>query len=236
MRWESGWDAVRMRVLVVEDDPALASSLRRSMEFEGYDTVVSSDAESAIRELLGDRVDVAIIDIGLPGISGLELVRRIRREGNPVPVLLLTARRMVGDRVAGLDAGGDDYLTKPFELEELLARVRALQRRAARVDEQVLSLADLRLNRGTHEATRGRRRLELTRTEFELLEVLLENPHLVLSRDQLWRRVRGYDASAGSNSLDVFVSSLRRKIEADGEARVIQTVRGVGYVLRAADE
>jgi two-component system response regulator MprA len=226
-----------MRVLVVEDDPALADSLRRSMQFEGYETEVTRSAEAAVVALQESTYDVVILDIGLPGVSGLELVRRMRREGDATSVLMLTARQMVGDRVTGLDAGADDYLVKPFDLEELLARIRALHRRAeVRSAPVVLAFEDLTLDRTTHEVRRGPRPLDLTHTEYQLLEQFLTNPRQVLSREQLWRQVWGYDYVPSSNSLDVFIGALRRKTEAAGEPRVIHTIRRAGYSLRAADQ
>lgn len=225
-----------MRVLVVEDDPALAESLRRSMQFEGYETDGTRSAEAAVVALQDESFDIVVLDVGLPGASGLDLVRRMRREGDSTPVLMLTARQMVGDRVAGLDAGADDYLVKPFDPEELLARIRALNRRAeTRSAPRVLEFADLTLDRTTHEVRRGERPLDLTHTEHQLLEQFLSNPRQVLSREQLWRRVWGYDFVPTSNSLDVFISALRRKTEAGGEARLIHTIRRAGYCLRASE-
>lgn len=223
-----------MRVLVVEDDPALASSLLRSMEFEGFEASVAGTAERAL-ELLGTSgFDVVILDVGLPGVSGLELVRRLRREGVEVPVLMLTARQALGDRVAGLDAGADDYLVKPFDLEELLARIRALVRRSATAATQgsELVLEDLVLDLLTHEVSRGGRMLDLTNTEFELLAFFMSNPRIVLTREQLWRNVWGYDFIPSSNTLEVFISALRRKTEEAGEPRLLHTIRGAGYSLR----
>jgi two-component system, OmpR family, response regulator MprA len=226
-----------MRVLVVEDDPALADSLRRSMQFEGYETELTRSAEAAVAALHESAYDVVILDIGLPGVSGLELVRRMRREGDATAVLMLTARQMVGDRVAGLDAGADDYLVKPFDLEELLARIRALHRRSESASAPVvLTFEDLSLDRTTHEVRRGTRSLDLTHTEYHLLEQFLTNPRQVLSREQLWRRVWGYDFVPSSNSLDVFIGALRRKTEADGEPRLIHTVRRAGYCLRVGEQ
>lgn len=228
-----------MRLLVVEDDPALAASLSRSLEFEGYDVAVAGDGESALTTLVAQPVDCLVLDVGLPGISGLELTRRLRRDGDETPVLMLTARQLTGDRVSGLDAGADDYLVKPFELEELLARIRALLRRSSNgngnghteVDGQLV-LADLRLDPRSHEVWRGEREIGLTRTEFQLLELMLGHPRHVLTRAQIWQHVWGYDFDPGSNTLEVFVGYLRRKTEADGEPRLIHTVRGAGYVLR----
>jgi two-component system response regulator MprA len=223
-----------MRLLVVEDDPALAASLQRVLEFEGYDVVYAGSGETAMAILTKEAFDSAIIDVGLPGISGLELTRRLRGSGDRTPVLMLTARQLTGDRVAGLDAGADDYVVKPFELEELLARVRALLRRS-RAEEPggaALEVADLRLDALSHEVWRGDREVALTHKEFALLYVLMRHPRQVLDRAQLWNEVWGMDFDPGSNTVDVFVGYLRRKLEADGEERLIHTVRGTGYVLK----
>ena len=228
--------AAPVRLLVVEDDPALAASLTRSFEFEGYQVIAVPDAELALSVLRGDGVQCLVLDVGLPGISGLELTRRLRREGHDTPILMLTARQMTGDRVAGLDAGADDYVTKPFELEELLARIRALLRRGApRVDDgDELEVGDLRLDPLSLEVWRGSREVSLTRTEFQLLEFLMRHPRQVLTRPQIWQHVWGYDFDPGSNTLEVFIGYLRRKTESGGEPRVIHTVRGAGYVVREA--
>jgi two-component system, OmpR family, response regulator MprA len=224
---------VAMRVLVVEDDPALAASLLRSMRFEGHEVSHAATGEDAVVELATRGADCVLLDVGLPGISGLELTRRLRRQGDDTPILMLTARQLTGDRVAGLDAGADDYLVKPFELEELLARIRALVRRSAPgEDHGVLRVADLRMDTRAHEAWRGEREVQLTRTEWQLLECLLSHAGQVLTRQQLWQHVWGYDFDPGSNTLDVFVGYVRRKTEAGGEPRLIQTVRGIGYVVR----
>jgi len=222
-----------MRVLVVEDDPALSESLARSLRFEGYDVAQAATGEDGFEQLRRVTADCVILDVGLPGISGLELTRRLRRTGDSIPILMLTARQLTGDRVAGLDAGADDYLAKPFELEELLARIRALLRRSGFSDEhESLELGDLRMDTRSLELWRGERAIELTRTEWQLLEYFLIHPRQVLNRAQLWRHVWGYDFDPGSNSLEVFVASLRRKLEAAGEDRLIHTVRGAGYVAR----
>ena len=223
----------RMRLLVVEDDPALAASLIRSMVFEGYEVSLAPTGEDAVTALFLGGFDCMVLDVGLPGISGLELTRRLRRQGDEIPILMLTARQLTGDRVAGLDAGADDYLVKPFELEELLARIRALVRRSVPgEDHGVLHVADLRMDTRAHQAWRGDREVHLTRTEWQLLEHLLSHTGQVLTRQQLWQHVWGYDFDPGSNTLDVFVGYLRRKTEAGGEPRLIQTVRGLGYVVR----
>ncbi len=222
-----------MRVLVVEDDPALAASLLRSMVFEGYEVSHAPTGEDAVVALALASFDCVVLDVGLPGISGLELTRRLRRQGDEIPILMLTARQLTGDRVAGLDAGADDYLVKPFELEELLARIRALVRRSIPgEDHGVLQVADLRMDTRAHQAWRGDREIHLTRTEWELLECLLAHAGQVLTRQQLWQHVWGYDFDPGSNTLDVFIGYLRRKTEAGGESRLVLTVRGLGYVVR----
>ncbi|MFA6298684.1 MAG: response regulator transcription factor [Nocardioides sp.] len=222
-----------MKLLVIEDDPALAASLARSMRFEGYDLEVAASGEAGLAHLTAVGADCVVLDVGLPGISGLELTRRLRRDGNQTPILMLTARQLTGDRVAGLDAGADDYLVKPFELEELLARIRALLRRSNAVEDHgELVLADLRMDTRGLEAWRGDREVVLTRTEWQLLEYLMSHPRQVLTRTQLWQHVWGYDFDPGSNTLEVFIGYLRRKTEAGGEPRLIHTVRGTGYVLR----
>lgn len=224
-----------MRILVVDDERAVRESLRRALELEGYEVELASDGEEALGRLaLEPPVDAAILDILMPGIDGLEVCRRVRANQNPIPVLMLTARAEVDNRVAGLDAGADDYLPKPFALAELLARVRALLRRAGngQVESDVLSFADLELDLGTREVRRGGRPIELTRTEFSLLELLLRNPRQVLTRSIIFERVWGFDFGPSSNSLDVYIGYLRRKTEDGGATRLIHTVRGVGYALR----
>ncbi|QNP64006.1 response regulator transcription factor [Streptomyces genisteinicus] len=227
------------RILIVDDEPAVREALRRSLAFEGYATEVAADGLEALARAGEYRPDLIVLDIQMPRMDGLTAARRLRAAGSRVPVLMLTARDTVGDRVTGLDAGADDYLVKPFELDELLARIRALLRRstytaavAAADDEDVLSFADLRMNLSTREVTRGTRRVELTRTEFTLLELFLAHPRQVLTREQILKAVWGFDFEPSSNSLDVYVMYLRRKTEAGGEPRLVQTVRGVGYALR----
>jgi two-component system, OmpR family, response regulator MprA len=221
-----------MNVLVVDDEQAVREALGRALAAAGYAAELLPDGDEALARLeQNGRVDAILLDVLMPGTDGLEVCRRLRRAGNDVPVLMLTARDAVGDRVAGLDAGADDYLVKPFALEELLARLRALLRRSGGGDE-TLQFADLRVEPARHEAFRGDRRLELTRTEFLLLELFLRNPRQVLTRSVIYERVWGYDFGFGSNSLHVYVGYLRRKLEAEGEPRLIQTVRGVGYALR----
>jgi two-component system, OmpR family, response regulator MprA len=224
-----------MKVLVVDDERAVRDSLRRALELEGYEVELAGDGEEALERLSGSApADAVILDVLMPGIDGLEVCRRLRGGDNAVPVLMLTARAEVDSRVAGLDAGADDYLPKPFALAELLARLRALLRRVGNGDEasDVLRFADLRLDLGTREVRRGEAPIELTRTEFALLELFLRNPRQVLTRSIIFERVWGYDFGPTSNSLDVYIGYLRRKTEDGGRSRLIHTVRGVGYALR----
>ena len=223
----------RPRVLVVEDDTDIAGVLRRSLDKEGYDVRVAGDGAAAIDEAGVFEPDADVLDLGLPRLDGVEVCRRLRDEGD-VPILILTARDALEARVEGLDSGADDYLVKPFERDELLARLRALLRRRPPRGSAFLVVGDLRLNPDTHEATRGDRELELTTREFELLEHLMRNERIVVSRQALLDEVWGYHPFAETNTVDVFISNLRRKLEADGEARVLHTVRGAGYVLRDA--
>jgi two-component system response regulator MprA len=222
-----------MKILVVDDERAVRESLRRALELEGYEIELAADGNEALYRLeVTEEPDAVILDVLMPGVDGLEVCRRLRGAGSKLPVLMLTARTEVEDRVAGLDAGADDYVTKPFALEELLARVRALLRRTGDTDGEVVRFADLELDPATREVTRGGRSIELTRTEFSLLELFMRNPRQVLTRTIIFERVWGYDFGYASNSLDVYIGYLRRKTEADGEPRLIQTVRGVGYALR----
>jgi two-component system, OmpR family, response regulator MprA len=224
-----------VKILVVDDERAVRESLRRALELEGYQIELAADGQEALYRLQanGDsQPDAVILDILMPGIDGLEVCRRLRRAGNRVPVLMLTARDEVENRVAGLDAGADDYVTKPFALEELVARVRALLRRSTGASTEILRFADLELDPGTREVRRGGDIIDLTRTEFALLELFLKNPRQVLTRSIIFERVWGYDFGFASNSLDVYIGYLRRKTEAGGKPRLIQTVRGVGYALR----
>jgi two-component system response regulator MprA len=227
-----------MRILVVDDERAVRESLRRALELESYDVELAADGEEALRRLeLQPSPDAVILDILMPGVDGLEVCRRLRVSDNHVPVLMLTARAEVDSRVAGLDAGADDYLPKPFALAELLARLRAMLRRSGGGAENgdramALRFADLELDPGTREVRRAGDSLELTRTEFALLELFLRNPRQVLTRSVIFERVWGYDFGPTSNSLDVYIGYLRRKTEADGKPRLIHTVRGVGYALR----
>jgi two-component system response regulator MprA len=220
-----------VRILVVDDERAVREAIQRALRLEGYDVEMASDGQEALFALARRGVDAIVLDVLMPVLDGLETARKLRRQGNSTPILMLTARHEVSDRVAGLDAGADDYLVKPFALEELLARLRALLRRSAGGDE-MLSFGDLTLDPGTREVRRGDRPIELTRTEFLLLELFLRNPRQVLTRDVIFDRVWGYDFGPASNSLEVYVGYLRRKTEADGEPRLIHTVRGVGYALR----
>jgi two-component system, OmpR family, response regulator MprA len=222
-----------MKILVVDDERAVRESLRRALELEGYEIELAGDGNEALYRLeSSEEPDAMILDVLMPGVDGLEVCRRIRGTGSKLPVLMLTARTEIEDRVAGLDAGADDYVTKPFALEELLARVRALLRRTSEDGDEVLRFVDLELDPGTREVRRGGRQIELTRTEFSLLELFLRNPRQVLTRSVIFERVWGYDFGFGSNSLDVYIGYLRRKTEAAGEPRLIYTVRGVGYALR----
>ena len=222
-----------MKILVVDDERAVRDSLRRALELEGYAVELAGDGEEALERLSsnGDP-DAVILDVLMPGMDGLEVCRRLRREGNHIPVLMLTARAEVENRVAGLDAGADDYVTKPFALDELLARMRALLRRTPGGSGELLRFADLDLDPGTREVRRAGEPIDLTRTEFSLLELFMLNPRQVLTRSIIFERVWGYDFGFASNSLDVYIGYLRRKTEAGDRPRLIQTVRGVGYALR----
>ena len=222
----------RMRILVVDDESAVRNALRRAFTLAGYDVTLAENGDAALACLMQQTPDAVVLDLLMPGTDGVEVCRRMRAAGNRTPVLMLTARETVADRVAGLDAGADDYLVKPFDLDELLARVRALLRRTSNGDAPVLKFADVELDRGAREAARGERRIDLTRTEFSLLELFMRHPRQVLTRSQIYERVWDYDFGPASNSLSVYIGYLRRKLEAGGEPRVIQTVRGTGYVLR----
>jgi two-component system response regulator MprA len=222
------------RILVVDDEPAVQSALSRALSLERYEVALADDGREALERLGSAAYEAVILDIAMPYVDGLEVCRRLREGGDRTPVLMLTAREEVDDRVAGLDAGADDYLVKPFALRELLARVRALLRRASEEDEQegALTFEDLRLDLLAHEAWRGERVLQLTRTEFLLLEMFLRHPRQVLTRSAIFEHVWGYDFGATSNSLGVYMGYLRRKTESGDEPRLLHTVRGVGYVLR----
>ena len=224
-----------MRILVVDDDQAVRDSLRRSLAFNGYEVEVAGDGLAALESIARQRPDALVLDVMMPRLDGLEACRRLRSAGEDLPILVLTARDAVSDRVAGLDAGADDYLPKPFALEELLARLRALLRRtlpAFSPDQDTLTFADLSLNSSAREVTRNGRAVRLTRTEFNLLELLMRHPKQVLTRSQILEEVWGFDFPTTANSLEVYVGYLRRKTEAEGETRLIHTVRGIGYALR----
>lgn len=221
------------KVLVVEDDPNVRSTLEQLLRFEGYLVSLAGDGREALDLLETDRPDLAVVDVVMPRLDGLSLCRTLRRRGDRLPILVLTARGQVGDRVAGLDAGADDYLAKPFDTEELLARLRALLRRSAPDEPAVLTVADLTLNPATREVRRGDRELELTRTEFDVLELLLRNAPVVLTRSQIYEHIWGFDFETESRSLDVYIGYLRRKTEEGGGSRLIQTVRNVGYTVKA---
>ncbi|MCW2796904.1 response regulator transcription factor [Nocardioides sp.] len=223
------------RVLVVDDDKAVRESLRRSLEFNGYDVSLASDGAEALAGIGGLVPDVVVMDVMMPRLDGIETTRALRSAGHDVPILVLTARDAVGDRVDGLDAGADDYLTKPFALQELLARLRALLRRVVPhedMPDETLTFADLSMDIATRDVRRGDRAMELTRTEFTLLEMFLRRPRRVLERSFILEEVWGYDFPTTANSLEVYVGYLRRKTEAEGEPRLLHTVRGVGYVLK----
>jgi two-component system response regulator MprA len=223
-------------IAIVDDDAAIRTALGRALRMENYDVELFEDGSSALRAIQLRAPDAIVLDLQLPDIDGLEVCRRIRRAGDATPILMLTARDAVNDRVEGLDVGADDYLVKPFDLAELLARLRALLRRrqVADGDDTVLRFEDLTLNPGTREVRRGDRVIELTKIEFDLLELFLQHPRQVLTRDQILDLVWGYTFDSGTNSLAVYIGYLRRKLEESNEARLIQTVRGVGYALRIA--
>jgi two-component system response regulator MprA len=225
-----------VRILVVDDDRAVRESLRRSLAFNGYSVELAQDGLEALELIASNRPDALVLDVMMPRLDGLEVCRQLRSTGDDLPILVLTARDSVSERVAGLDAGADDYLPKPFALEELLARMRALLRRRTIPDDHAESAAmtfsDLSLDPVTREVTRGQRQISLTRTEFALLEMLIANPRRVLTRSRILEEVWGFDFPTSGNALEVYVGYLRRKTEAEGEPRLIHTVRGVGYVLR----
>jgi two-component system, OmpR family, response regulator MprA len=225
---------VSMRILVVDDEPAVREVLERILRLEGFDVAMAVDGREAVRTQAATSADAVLLDVLMPELDGLEVCRRMRDTGDRTPVLMLTARDEIGDRVAGLEAGADDYLPKPFAVEELLARLRALLRRSGWSGQRdALRFGDLELDPHAHEVRRGGRLIELTRTEFLLLELFLHHPRQVLSRSQIFDNVWGYDFGPASNSLEVYVGYVRRKTEAAGEPRLLHTVRGVGYVLRA---
>ena len=231
-----------MKILVVDDEQAVRESLRRSLRFNGYEVLTANDGLEAVETVRAENPELVILDVMMPNMDGLEVCRTLRSEGWDRPILVLTARDGVSDRVAGLDAGADDYLPKPFALEELLARVRSLVRRAAADSiaaeapvESKLSFEDLELDADTREVSRGGRAISLTRTEFALLQLLMENPRKVLSRSKILEEVWGYDFPTSGNALEVYIGYLRKKTEGESDARLIHTVRGVGYVLRESN-
>lgn len=231
-----------MKILVVDDEQAVRESLRRSLRFNGYEVLTANDGLEAVETVRTENPKLLILDVMMPNMDGLEVCRTLRSEGWDRPILVLTARDGVSDRVAGLDAGADDYLPKPFALEELLARVRSLVRRASADSiaaeapvESKLNFEDLELDADTREVSRGGRAISLTRTEFALLQLLMENPRKVLSRSKILEEVWGYDFPTSGNALEVYIGYLRKKTEGEGDARLIHTVRGVGYVLRESN-
>lgn len=224
----------RGRLLIVDDDPGIRDSLSRALTFEGYDVSTAADGDRALDKIGATGFDAVVLDVMMPGTDGLEVARGMRRQGDTTPILMLTARHEVTDRVAGLDAGADDYLAKPFSLDELLARLRALLRRSAiAADDTEMTVGDLTLDPAARRVFRGDRELHLTKTEFDLLELLMLNAGIVLERDLILERIWGFDFETSSNSLDVYIGYLRRKIEDGDQPRLIHTVRGVGYVARA---
>lgn len=225
--------ATDFRVLVAEDDSAVRSAVTKVLELEGHEVKPVSDGNAALEEILTKPPHAVVMDVMMPFLDGLSVCRELRRRGNKTPVLLLTARHEIGDRVAGLDAGADDYLVKPFAVDELLARVRALLRRhTSAVATSVLSVGDLTLDADRREVTRGSRSIDLTKTEFDLLHLLMEQQEIVLSRDYLYEHIWGFNFETNSKSLDVYIGYLRRKIEVGDESKLLHTVRGVGYVVR----
>jgi two-component system response regulator MprA len=220
------------KILIVEDEEQIASFLRRGLSYEGYEVETAADGTSALAKARDARPDLVVLDLMLPGMDGLEVCRRLRTAHSSLPILILTARDSVSDRVQGLDAGSDDYMVKPFALAELLARVRALLRRAGPGEPEVLQFADLKLDTGTRQVYRAETRIELTSKEFDLLELFLRHPKQVLTRETIYDRVWGYDFGGESNIIEVYIRYLRQKLEADGRSRLLFTVRGVGYVLR----
>jgi two-component system response regulator MprA len=220
------------KILIVEDEEQIASFLRRGLSYEGYEVETAADGTTALGKARDARPDLVVLDLMLPGMDGLEVCRRLRTAHSSLPILILTARDSVSDRVQGLDAGSDDYMVKPFALAELLARVRALLRRAGPGEPEVLQFADLKLDTGTRQVYRAETRIELTSKEFDLLELFLRHPKQVLTRETIYDRVWGYDFGGESNIIEVYIRYLRQKLEADNRSRLLFTVRGVGYVLR----
>lgn len=227
------FDVEGMRVLVAEDDPAVRKAVQRTLELEKYDVTVVNDGAAALDEITNRTPDLAVLDVMMPFADGMTVCREARHRGITIPILLLTARAEVGDRVAGLDAGADDYVVKPFAIDELLARVRALLRRGnVTTSSDDLKVGDLVLSPSKREAFRGTRQLQLTKTEFDLLELLMSQPGIVVPRDDIYESIWGYNFETNSKSLDVYIGYLRRKTEEDGESRIVFTVRGVGYVVK----
>ena len=225
--------AADFRVLVAEDDPAVRSAVTRVLELEGHEVTSVNDGNAALDAILSKPPHAVVMDVMMPFLDGMSVCRELRQRGNKTPILLLTARHEIGDRVAGLDAGADDYLVKPFAVDELLARVRALLRRhTTSTQTSVLAVGDLTLDVDRREVTRGSRSIDLTKTEFDLLHLLLEQQDIVLSRDYLYEHIWGFNFETNSKSLDVYIGYLRRKIEVDDEPKLLHTVRGVGYVVR----
>jgi two-component system, OmpR family, response regulator MprA len=223
---------MKAHILIVDDDQHITGVLRRALAYEGYTVEVATRGDEALHKVIEHPPELIVLDLMLPGIDGLEVCRRLRASGNQVPILMLTAKDAIPDRVAGLDEGADDYLVKPMELEELLARVRALLRRRNPEQAEVLRFADVELDTGTRIARRGNREISLSTTEYELLALFMRRPRQVLTRDIIMERVWGYDFEGESNVLEVYVGYLRNKLEADGEPRILHTIRGAGYVLR----
>ena len=219
-------------VLVVEDDRSVRDAIERALSFEGYEVATARDGAEALSSVMNDPPDAIVLDVNMPHVDGLETCRRIRARGDDTPILILTARHEVSDRVEGLDAGADDYMVKPFALEELLARLRALMRRSSGGVTDALTVSDLSLDSATRTVSRGGEPVLLTKTEFDLLELLMSNAGIVLTRETIYERIWGYDFETSSNSLDVYVGYLRRKTEAGDRSRLVHTVRGVGYVVR----
>ena len=222
------------RILVIEDDEAILKLIRRSLAYEGYQVVTATDGPSGLTAARDNPPDLVVLDLMLPGLDGMEVCRRLR-SGGPTPIIILTAKDSINDRVMGLDMGADDYMVKPFNLDELLARVRALLRRSQPVHPQVLQFSDLTLDTGTRQATRNNRVISLTAKEYELLELIMRHPRQVLTRDVIFDQVWGYDFGGESNIIEVYIRYLRQKLEIEGETRLIHTVRGMGYVLREPD-
>lgn len=222
------------RILLIEDESKIADFIRRGLKLEGYEVDVAYDGDVGLDKAVEAKPDLIILDLMLPGVDGMDVCRSLREAGFEMPILMLTARDAVADRVAGLDAGADDYLVKPFAFDELVARIRALLRRSAPAEDEMLTFSDLVMNVTTREVKRRERPIELTAKEFDLLETFMRHPRQVLTRDQLYQHVWGYDFSAESNIIEVYIRYLRAKLEEEGEPRLIHTVRGVGYVLRDA--